>query len=206
MDPDFWRARWAEHKIGFHEGAPNAFLQAHVERLDGCERILVPLCGKTEDLAFLASRGHTVVGVELVEAAVRAFFAEHALEPAIERRGAHAIFTAGPVTMIAGDWFATTPELVGRVDGIYDRAALIALPPELRPKYVAQLRTLTDGPGITIALEYADGAYQGPPFSVSDAEVRGYYPNAELLDEGANRSGRIAELGIASIERCYRVS
>ena len=51
---------------------------------------------------------------------------------------------------------------------------MIALPPALRPSYVAQIRALATGPVLTIELEYADGAYQGPPFSVSDAEVRGY--------------------------------
>jgi thiopurine S-methyltransferase len=204
MDPDFWRARWAEHKIGFHEGAPNAFLQQHVDRLAEHHRVLVPMCGKTEDLAFLASRGHAVVGVELVETAVREFFTEHGLEPAIERRGEHAMFTAGDVALIAGDWFAATPALVGRVDAFYDRAAMIAMPPERRSAYVAKLRELCSGPGLAITLEYADGAYSGPPFAVSDAELRGYY-RAELLGEAPNRGGRIAELGIASIERCYAI-
>ncbi|HEY1547677.1 MAG TPA: hypothetical protein VGG28_07655 [Kofleriaceae bacterium] len=204
MEPDFWRARWAERKIGFHEGAPNAFLQQHVDRLAEHHRVIVPMCGKSEDLAFLASRGHAVVGVELVETAVREFFADHGLEPAIERRGEHAIFTAGEVVLIAGDWFAATPALIGATDAFYDRAAMIAMPPERRAAYVAKLRELCSGPGLAITLEYADGAYAGPPFAIGDAEVRGYY-EAELLGEAENRSGRIAELGIASIERCYAV-
>lgn len=200
MDPAFWKARWAEQRIGFHEGVPNAMLQAHLGRLDGLRRVLVPLCGKAEDLAFLAAHGHAVVGVELVEDAVRAFFADHALAPAIDR----GVYTAGDITVIARDWFATTPELVGRVDAVYDRAALIALPPELRPRYIAQVAALAPGtPTLTIALDYADGAFAGPPFSVDDAEVRRYYPDAELLAHGPNRSGRIAQLGIPSTERCY---
>jgi thiopurine S-methyltransferase len=204
MDPEFWRARWAERKIGFHEGAPNALLQQYVDRLAEHHRVLVPLCGKSEDLAFLASRGHAVVGVELVETAVREFFAEHGLEPEIDRRGEHAIFSAGDVALIAGDWFAVTPALIGRVDAFYDRAALIAMPPERRPAYVAKLRELCRGPGLAITLDYADGAYTGPPFPVGDAEVRGYF-GAELLAEAPNRSGRIAELGIAAVERCYAI-
>jgi thiopurine S-methyltransferase len=202
MDPDFWRARWAERKIGFHEGVPNAFLQRHADRLAGHHRVLVPLCGKSEDLVFLASRGHAVVGVELVESAVRELFAAHQLEPAIEQRGAHTVFTAGELVAIAGDWFAVTPALVGHVDAFYDRAALIAMPPDRRPAYVAKLRELCTGPGLAVVIDYPDGAYNGPPFPVRDAEVRGYY-TADLLDEAPNRAGRLAELGIAATESCY---
>lgn len=207
MDPAFWRARWAEHKIGFHEGHPNEFLAANLPRLDGYYRVLVPLCGKSEDLAFLAANNHAVVGVELVEDAAAQFFAEHAIEPKVERREDHAIYTAHELTIITGDWFAMTPEIVGHVDAVYDRAALIALPAELRPRYVAQLRTLVPAGawGLTITLDYADGAWPGPPFAVSDAEVRGHYKAVELLGETPNQSGRIAAAGIASTERCYAV-
>jgi thiopurine S-methyltransferase len=206
MEPAFWRARWAEHKIGFHEGHPNAFLEAHIARLDGRYRILVPLCGKTEDLAFLAASGHAVVGVELVEDAAVQFFAEHAIEPAIERRGDHAIYKHGELAIITGDWFTTTPELVGHVDGVYDRAALIALPPELRPRYIDHLRTLVapDAWGIVIGIEYPEAEFEPPPFPVREPEIRGYYRAVEVLAEGRPVSGRIAAIGTA-IERCYAV-
>ncbi len=207
MEPAFWRARWAAHKIGFHEGQPNAFLEQHAARLDGHYRVLVPLCGKSEDLAYLAANGHAVLGVELVEDAVQAFFAEHALEPTIERLGDHAIYTAHELTVIAGDWFATTPELLGAVDAIYDRAAQIALPPPQRAAYLAHLRTLVPAGtrGLVITLEYPDGAADGPPFSIPDAEVRAAYPDVELLGERPNASGSLAERGIPSTERCYAV-
>jgi thiopurine S-methyltransferase len=208
MDPAFWRTRWAEHKVhGFHEGHPNAFLAANLARLDGYYRVLVPLCGKAEDLAFLAANNHAVVGVELVEDAAAQFFAEHAIEPKVERREDHAIYTAHELTVITGDWFAMTPTIVGPVDAVYDRAALIALPPELRPRYIAQLRTLVPAGawGLTVTLDYGDAAFQGPPFSVSDAEVRGHYKAVELLGEAPNPNGRLADAGIAATERCYAV-
>jgi len=207
MEPAFWRARWAEHKIGFHEGRPNAFLEANINRLDGRYRVLVPLCGKSEDLAFLAANGHAVIGVELVEDAVVQFFAEHAIVPRVERRDGVAIYTANEISIIAGDWFATTPELVGPVDAVYDRAALIALPRELRPRYIDQLKLLLSPAthGVVIALDYAEGAWPGPPFNVSDDEVRRYYKTVELLGEAPNHSGSIANAGITSTERCYSV-
>ena len=207
MEPAFWRARWAEHKIGFHEGHPNALLEQYVTRLDGRFRVLVPLCGKTEDLAFLAASGHAVVGVELVEQAIVEFFADHAITPTVERSGDFAIYRAHEITLIAGDWFAVPPELVGHVDAVYDRAALIALPAEVRPHYIAKLKTLVPPAtwGLVISLEYPEGAWQAPPHSVSDAEVRSYFPAVELVAEHPNTGGRIAASGVAATERCYSV-
>ena len=77
MEPSFWLERWRENRIGFHEGHPNSYLERHRSELGAGRRVLVPLCGKTEDLAYLASLGHHVVGIELAEAAARAFFVEH---------------------------------------------------------------------------------------------------------------------------------
>ncbi|MEO8845367.1 MAG: thiopurine S-methyltransferase [Kofleriaceae bacterium] len=207
MEPAFWRARWAEHKTAFHEGHPNAFLEAHIARLDGRYRILVPLCGKTEDLAFLAANGHAVVGVELVEDAAAQFFAEHAIEPTIERRGDHAIYQHGELAIITGDFFTTTSELVGHVDGVYDRAALIALSPEARPRYIDHLRTLVapGAWGIVIGIDYPEAEFEPPPYSVREAEIRGYYRAVERLAEARPVGGRIAASGLDAMERCYAV-
>lgn len=185
MDPSFWLERWQQGRIGFHEGKPNALLVRHLDRLTG-HRLLVPMCGKAEDLAFLAAQGHTVLGLELVEAAVRAFFAEHALEPTVTRKGELAIYTAGQITLIAGDLFAVTRDDVeasgGPIDAIYDRAALIALPPDLRRAYLDQLRALSGPgtPGLLVTFEHASGS--GPPFSVPPDLVAALYPHAELLE------------------------
>ena len=194
MDADFWRARWQARNIGFHEGKPNAFLERHIDHLAG--RVFVPLCGKTEDLAFLAARGHAVVGVELVETAVQEFFAEHDITPAIEGHR----YTAGTITVIAGDYFTTD---VGHVDAIYDRAALIALPADMRARYVAHL---PPAPRILlVTVEYPEEAMSGPPFSVGEAEVRSLYAGCrvELVDEGVDPRGR---LDGKLIERCYRIT
>ena len=204
MDANFWRERWAEGRIGFHEGKPNALLQRHLATLGDQRRVLVPLCGKTEDLAYLAGAGHTVVGVELVEDACRAFFAEHGLEPAVSRAGALTRLAAGAVEILAGDFFAVRREDLGAVDALYDRAALIAFPPDLRPRYVEHLRTLLpDFRGLLVSLEYPAGAIQGPPFSVDDAEVRRLWPEARQLEEVQSASERLAAAGATAAERAY---
>ncbi len=209
MNPDFWLSRWREGRIGFHEGAPNAFLRAHLAALGASRRVFVPLCGKTEDLAFLAAHGHTVVGVELVEDAVRAFFAEHGLAPAVTSRGALTEYASGPITLFVGDVFAATPALLGPVDALYDRAALIALPEALRVRYAAHLRGLLPrgADGLLVTVEYPPEAMEGPPFSVPEAEVLRLFDGLSIarLDRRPAEGGRLAALGEAAVESAYHL-
>jgi thiopurine S-methyltransferase len=232
-----WIGRWRDGRIGFHEGRPNGLLERHADRLSGCRRVLVPLCGKAEDMAWLAARGHEIVGVELAEAAVQAFFTEHQLTPSITKAGSssvaepkilpeppaaengavaseagapYTVYQAGPITILVGDVFALTPALLGPIDALYDRGALIALPPELRPRYVALLRTLlpAGAPALVIAVEYDEAAMTGPPFAVFEPELHALYAGAkiELLDERpAPPGGKCSQLGVPATERCFSV-
>ncbi len=206
MDPQFWKTAWSEGRTAFHEGAPNSLLTQFAGKLGGTS-VLVPLCGKTDDLAFLASRGHQVIGIELVEDAVRAFFDEHHLEPVIEAGAALTRFIAGSITIIAGDLFAVTRENVGAVDAIYDRAALIALPAELRPRYLAHLRSLVPPAtsGLLITLDYPQDQMTGPPFALTDLEVNASYARAEQLAERPATGGRVGQVP-GAVERCYAVT
>lgn len=208
MEADFWKQRWAEGRIAFHQGVANEFLVAHAGRLSG--RVLVPMCGKAEDLAYLASRGHEVIGVELVEDAVAAFFAEHSLTPNVDEPWSdctHRKYGYGAITLIAGDWFTVTRDMVGTVDSVYDRAALVAMPPELRIPYIAQLRKLVapGTQGLLVSLAYDQAKFDGPPFSVEDSEVRAHYAKVEQLGEQA-AGGRIGDANIGAIERCYGIT
>jgi len=205
-----WAERWAEGRIGFHEGRPNGWLEQHVGRLGSARRVLVPLCGKAEDMAFLAARGHQVIGVELVEDAVRAFFAEHGLTPKVEAAGPFQAWEANGVRILVGDFFATTRALLGSVDALYDRAAMIALPPELRARYVAHLRTLLpDGaPGLLVTLEYEQARRDGPPFAVLADEVRRAYAGLQIAELGEAQADAPAlqAAGIPASDRCWLLS
>jgi thiopurine S-methyltransferase len=136
MESSFWQARWAGNHIGFHEGRVNVHLEKYFPRLvpGAGETVFVPLCGKTVDLAWLASRGHRVVGVEWVESAVRAFFEERGLEPSVTQDQGLTRYEAEGVVVFAGDFFSVTPAHLGGATVLYDRAAMIALPaPRRRP-------------------------------------------------------------------------
>jgi thiopurine S-methyltransferase len=203
IDHAGWLERWREGRINFHEGRVNALLDRHAGRLGSRPRALVPLCGKAEDLAYLAARGHRVVGVELVEDAVRAFFAEHGLAPAMTPRGPMIAYATEAITLYVGDIFDTSPEVIGPVDAIYDRAALIALPAEVRPRYAEHLRRLAPGALVLqLTLEFSHGEFKGPPFAVYEDELRRLYPGArlELLDEMPD--ARLPTV----LERCFLIA
>ncbi|HET9624325.1 MAG TPA: hypothetical protein VFP84_23295 [Kofleriaceae bacterium] len=205
-----WLARWREGRIGFHEGRPNALLERHHARLAGVRRVLVPLCGKAEDLAFLAAHGHEVVGAELAVPAVEAFFAEHALAPVITPRGALVEYRASAITIFAGDLFDLTAELAGPLDGLYDRGAIVALPDEVRPRYVAHVRGLLapGARGLVIGVEYDQRAMTGPPFSVPEAELRTLYAGCaieQVEEQPLAGEGKCARMGVPATERCFAV-
>lgn len=178
MDADFWHERWLARELGFHEGRPNALLVRFLDvlALDADARIFVPLCGKTIDIHWLLARGHRVVGVELSRTAVEELFAELDCEPAITRRGAHECFTARDIEVYVGDFFDLTAAQLGRIDAVYDRAALVALPEQMRRRYAVHLSQITNvARQLLICFEYDQQAMDGPPFSVPGNALKSLY-------------------------------
>ena len=151
-------------------------LRHHAAALPGAgTRILVPLCGKSLDLAWLHERGHAVLGVELSPIAAEAFFAAHSLATSVERDGPFQRYRAQDVAIeiLVGDFFELDAARIGRVAGYYDRAALVALPPDLRARYVAKLSALLPAGvrGLVVSFDY-EPPIGGPPFSVDQVEVQ----------------------------------
>jgi len=175
MDPDFWHRRWREGRIGFHQDRPMPLLLEHWPALALAPRsqVFVPLCGKSLDMAWLAAQGHRVLGVELSPLAVAQFFDEHGLTPQVHdsRYGRH--YRAGDIELICGDVFGLDAGALAGCAAVYDRAALIALPPPLRRRYVGELhaRLPAGCRGLLITLEYPQHERHGPPFAVPEAEV-----------------------------------
>ncbi|KRD80219.1 thiopurine S-methyltransferase [Lysobacter sp. Root983] len=185
MNAEFWQQRWRERQIGFHQDRPSPLLLKHWPSLGLApdSRVFVPLAGKTLDMAWFASQGHRVLGVELSRIAVEEFFAEHGLTPEVEmsRYGRH--YRAGAIELICGDAFALDAALLSDCAAVFDRAALIALPTPLRERYAGELypRLPSGCRGLLITLEYPQHEKQGPPFSVVEQEVyRLYAPDWRL--------------------------
>jgi thiopurine S-methyltransferase len=210
MEHDFWLSRWQEGRIGFHEGAPNTTLEKNLAHLGRGKRVLVPLCGKTEDMAFLAGRGHQVVGVELARLAAEAFFREHGLTPQVRRLGPFEAFEGGAVTLLVGDIFDASRTWVGEVNALYDRAALVALPEPMRSAYAKHLGSLLPkgAPGLLVTFQYPEDAMKGPPFSIRESTVRALFPGmaVEKVSELPATNPRLAELGTPSQECGYALT
>lgn len=205
MDLEFWQQRWDARQIGFHEGKPNEFLVSHQDALAGCRRVLVPLAGKSKDLLFLAGLGLEVVGVELVESACREFFDDNGLPLVIEERDRFRAFCGGGITLLCGDIFDATPARLGSFDALYDRAALIALPPDLRVRYVATVAALLEPRArvMLVTLHYDQAKIAGPPWSVDPALARTLYAGFtldELVTREVARGPKFVAAGVAKTE------
>lgn len=178
MEPDFWHERWQNSQIGFHESAVNPTLvkQLPVLELADGARMFVPLCGKTLDIGWLLSQGYRVVGIELSQLAVEQLFTELGVEPAIEDVGQLSRYSAAGVDIFVGDIFNLSQDVLGSVDAVYDRAALVALPESMRNRYTAHLSAITKGAAqLLITFEYDQQLMKGPPFSVPNEEVHQHY-------------------------------
>lgn len=216
MEPKFWQERWARNQIGFHLPEVNPYLQRHWSYLALAEgsKVLVPLCGKSLDLMWLASHGLRVMGVELSQQAVEAFFSEQNLVPRITRRDAFTVYEADLIEVWCGDFFALDAKALADCTALYDRAALIALPPLMRAQYAEQLsRLLPSGcKGLLITLDYDQALKAGPPFAVTDDEVKVLFGSdwtLETLQEQdvLAQSWKFAQEGVTRLdERVYRLA
>jgi len=178
MEPDFWHSRWQDGRIGFHEGRVNRMLEAHLDalRLAPGSRVFVPLCGKALDVPWLLARGHRVTACELSEIAVRELFDQMGVAPAVSEDGPRRRYMASGLEIFAGDLFALDAGRIGPVEAVYDRAALVALPADMRARYAAHLAGLTDtAPQLVVTFEYDQSGMEGPPFAVTEAELRALY-------------------------------
>jgi len=214
MQAEFWHSRWNSNQIGFHQPQVNAYLQQHWPALavPARARVLVPLCGKSLDMLWLAGQGLQVLGVELSERAVEDFFKEHQLQPQVTQEGAFKVFRCEDIEIRCGDFFALTTEDVSGCSALYDRAAVIALPEAMRKRYVAHLQAIlpVSAKGLLITLDYDQGKIDGPPFAVADAEVQvlfaAWHPLELAAHDVLEDSPKFRQAGASHLlERVYRL-
>ncbi len=178
MDASFWHAKWEKSEIGFHQDDFNPLLLKHFGELSlpAGSRVFVPLCGKTRDILWLLESGYRVVGVELSRVAVDQLFADMELQPAISRTGPLPHFAVEDLDIYCGDIFDLTGSELGRIDAVYDRAALVALPATMRQRYADHLAAVTGrARQLLVAYEYDQSLQDGPPFAVGADEIRRLY-------------------------------
>lgn len=181
MHPDFWHQRWHEGRIGFHQHGVTPLLERYWRAVDAPagSRVFVPLCGKTLDMPWLAARGYRVLGIELSQRAVDDFFAEQGLAPAVHDSPLGRHHVAGAIEIIRGDVFDLDAAALADCNALFDRAALIALPADMRQRYARTCALLPAGcRGLLVTLEYPPHEKHGPPFPVPEDEVHALHDDA----------------------------
>lgn len=179
MEHSFWHSKWQNNEIAFHEPQGNALLVKYSSDLLCTAKnptIFVPLCGKTKDIGWLLSQHCNVVGAELSEVATQQLFEELDVKPTVEKTSTGLKYAVNGLTVFVGDIFSLSSSDIGKIDGVYDRAALVALPNAMREKYGAHIVEITQrAPQLIISFDYDQEKMPGPPFSVDDTAVHALY-------------------------------
>jgi thiopurine S-methyltransferase len=185
VNPEFWQEKWQKREIAFHQAAANPLLVSWFDQLalaPGAS-VFLPLCGKSLDIHWLLAQGYSVVGAELSEMAVQELFAELGLTLSVSSVGNLQLYRAEQLQVFVGDIFQLSQHILGPVAAIYDRAALVALPDEMRQRYAQHLITISQGaPQLVICFEYDQAQLSGPPFSVDSLEMHQLYSKVYNLN------------------------
>lgn len=184
MQADFWHEMWESGVVGFHQKEINQFLQDFWPKLElqGNEEVLVPLCGKSLDMLWLKQQGHKVLGVELSQKALEEFLAENHLPKQPAQHPKFCGYELPEMRLLCGDFFYLSAEDCQAVKAVYDRAAIVALPPKMRQDYANHLQTILPAGTeiLMVIMEYDQSVMAGPPFSVQESEVRELFAGYQI--------------------------
>lgn len=180
MEKEFWIEKWNEGQIGFHQSEYNKSMRNHYDSKDLTNKnVFIPLAGKSNDIIYFLERGANVYAVEISKEAVNAFFKENEFDFSKEENQKYEVFKYRNLTYYHGDFFTLSRTEIPRIDFLYDRASVIALPPTMRKDYYSKINELI-GPHTDIHIQsYThDGPKDfGPPFYVPEDELDNAYKN-----------------------------
>lgn len=190
MEPQYWLSRWQAGDIGFDQTQPNTNLVTYLNTLELHEgaHIFVPLCGKSIDVIWLLEQGFQITGVELSEDAVKSLFAALGIQPKVDKSGDHLCYRHGRLRIFVGDIFDLTTQQLGETNAIYDRAALVALPYNLRVKYANALSVLCPTANqLVVTVEYPQPEADSTPQSISHSHFLELYAHDYSVSMLANK-------------------
>jgi len=174
-----WIRRWKVGQIGFHKLQPHDDLIKHENQvLPEPGSVLIPLCGKTVDMKYLADKGHKVVGIEMSETGVVDFFKEQSMNYSRKNHPTmpFEVFAAesAGIVIYLGNLFDSNLQMLGQFDAIWDRGAFVAINSSEREKYCNLMATLLkpNGAWLLNCCEYDGTKYGGPPHSIGENEVK----------------------------------
>ena len=214
MKPEYWIEGWQQGRRGFDQGDPHRWLPEHWSTLGVATgaTVFVPLCGKSVDMDWLAEQGHSIIGVEVSEIAVAEFFEMVGLTPEVEEVGPLSLYRAGPYELWRGDLFELPAAIFDRVDAVYDRASIVALPPDIRRRYAQVLTTQIrpEAPWYLVSFTYDQMEMPGPPHSVPLTEIDVLFGEEfeieTLVDESViNRAIPFQERGLTAMRETLSI-
>lgn len=208
MKKDYWLERWNQEEIGFHQSDINPYLCQYWQELQlarGSE-VFVPLCGKSHDMLWLCKQGYSVLGVEFSIVAIQAFFEENGHAPYYLSGEKFNRYETNGICILSGNFFDLGQKDLANVSAVYDRASLVALPPNMRENYVRHLLSILPPTTqiLLITLDYSQSEMSGPPFAVSGGEVEVLYSEHAKICQVAQldvleRYPRFQERGVSQL-------
>lgn len=176
MEKFFWQDKWQRGDTAFHYDKANPLLLKHFPKfnLSAGSQVLIPLCGKTADMKWLLDQGLQIVGVDLIRDPIEQFFATHQLTPEITEESGYTVYSSPGIRLYCGDFFHTPAALLQNTQLVYDRAALVALPSEMRQNYYPIINHALDygAQYLLLTFDFDKAPHEGPPFNVPDVEIR----------------------------------
>ena len=170
-----WLDRWRKGTTGWHRSDINPQLIENINQLSEVrtQTIFVPLCGASLDMKYLINQGFHVVGVELSPLAIDRFFNENQIEYKVSKVEEFDLYQGKNIDIYCGDFFKLKKNYLYDASCIYDRAALIALNPDLQKKYVRHLKDILPNSSkiLLLTMFYPQNEMEGPPYSVGDNNV-----------------------------------
>jgi len=170
-----WLDRWKKGTTGWHRSDINPQLIKHINQLVEArpQKIFVPLCGASLDMKYLIDKGFHVVGVELSPLAIDRFFKENQIEHKVSKVEDFDLYEGKNIDIYCGDFFKLKKDYFYDVSCVYDRAALIALNPDLQKKYARHLKEILPNSTkiLLLTMFYPQNEMEGPPYSVGDDKV-----------------------------------
>jgi len=209
MTHEYWLNRWERNEIGFHQEDFNPYLLEYWPLLEIPDNgtVFLPLCGKSRDMIWLNNRGHSVLGVELSKLAIAAFFQENKAIPVRQTEQNFARYAAGRITILQGDFFNLNKKHLEKISAVYDRASLVALPPDTRKRYVQHMMHILPPATqlLLVSFDYPQTEMQGPPYAVSVEEISILYQHHAEINllrqvDVLHENSRFQQLGLSRLE------
>ena len=193
-----WLERWRKGTTGWHRSDINPQLIENINQLSEArtQKIFVPLCGASLDMKYLIDQGFHVVGVELSPLAIERFFNEHNIKYKVSKLRDFDLYQGKSIDIYCGDFFKIKSNYLYDASCVYDRAALIALNPDLQKKYVGHLKEILPNSAkiLLLTMFYPQIEMEGPPYSVGDDKVEVLFSEFKEIKRISSKNERASSL------------